>query len=113
MPELVDESNGLIYHLDHGKGDIVTIGKGDDCSLIVPPPESRSEYLHEEPPYSAYDYVSRKHSAYAKKTKVLSDLGSTNGTFVNDDRISQEGVALKSGDRIRLGRLELTFFDGV
>jgi len=33
------------------------------------------------------------------------DLSSTNGTFVNDKRI--ERAALKSGDRLRVGRVEL------
>ena len=33
------------------------------------------------------------------------DLSSTNGTFVNDERIEQG--RLKSGDRLRVGRVEL------
>ena len=36
---------------------------------------------------------------------TVEDLGSTNGTFVNDHRVSQS--PLRSGDRLRLGRLEL------
>ena len=35
---------------------------------------------------------------------VVEDLKSTNGTFVNEQRI--ECVALKDGDRLRLGRVE-------
>ena len=34
------------------------------------------------------------------------DLGSTNGTFVNDKRV--ERARLASGDRLRVGRVELT-----
>ena len=34
------------------------------------------------------------------------DLKSTNGTFVNDKRIGK--ALLKSGDRLRVGRVELT-----
>jgi pSer/pThr/pTyr-binding forkhead associated (FHA) protein len=34
------------------------------------------------------------------------DLKSTNGTFVNDQRI--EKAALATGDRLRVGRVELT-----
>ncbi len=34
------------------------------------------------------------------------DLESTNGTFVNDERI--ERTRLKIGDRLRVGRVELT-----
>jgi pSer/pThr/pTyr-binding forkhead associated (FHA) protein len=33
------------------------------------------------------------------------DLGSTNGTFVNDKRIAR--AQLTSGDRLRVGRIEL------
>jgi len=36
---------------------------------------------------------------------TVEDLGSTNGTFVNDRRVSES--PLQSGDRLRLGRLEL------
>jgi pSer/pThr/pTyr-binding forkhead associated (FHA) protein len=35
----------------------------------------------------------------------LEDLDSTNGTFVNDERIKR--LALKPGDRVRAGRVEL------
>jgi Protein of unknown function (DUF3662)/FHA domain len=38
-------------------------------------------------------------------TLILSDLGSTNGSFVNDRRV--ESVALGAGDRIRIGTTSL------
>lgn len=37
----------------------------------------------------------------------LEDLSSTNGTFVNDLLVSSQ-VALSAGDRVRLGKLDLT-----
>ena len=37
---------------------------------------------------------------------TLIDLGSTNGTFVNGERIRSH--ELKSGDRFRLGNVEMT-----
>ena len=52
--------------------------------------------------------VSRLHcrlEADAEKLAVI-DLSSTNGTFVNDERV--ERANLKSGDRLRVGRVELT-----
>jgi len=52
--------------------------------------------------------VSRLHcrlSAQEDRLEVV-DLSSTNGTFVNDKRI--ERAILGSGDRLRLGRIELT-----
>ena len=51
--------------------------------------------------------VSRLHcrlSAGDDKLEVV-DLASTNGTFVNDKRIQR--AALASGDRLRVGRIEL------
>lgn len=52
--------------------------------------------------------VSRFHcrfSASAEGSLLLEDLGSTNGTLVNDKRI--EKVTLTQGDRVRIGRVEL------
>lgn len=56
--------------------------------------------------------VSRRH-ALVRRTDggfELSDLGSTNGTFVNGRRIDS-GVRLKQGDRIEMGGQKLTFVD--
>src|SRR5688572_30245788 len=38
---------------------------------------------------------------------LLEDLGSTNGTFVNDERVEQ--VPLRSGDLIKVGRSLIVF----
>jgi hypothetical protein len=38
---------------------------------------------------------------------VLHDLGSTNGTFVNEERVEQK--ALRSGDEVRIGTIRLAF----
>src|SRR4051812_26985087 len=51
--------------------------------------------------------ISRLHcrlEAGAESLEVV-DLSSTNGTFVNDARI--ERATLKTGDRLRVGRIEL------
>jgi pSer/pThr/pTyr-binding forkhead associated (FHA) protein len=49
--------------------------------------------------------LSRRHARLARDAGgaiVVEDLGSTNGTFVNDTRI--EGIApLRPGDRVRFG----------
>src|SRR5207247_18145 len=39
---------------------------------------------------------------------VVADLGSTNGTFVNDRRI-RSPVALNAGDEVRFGSIKLAF----
>jgi pSer/pThr/pTyr-binding forkhead associated (FHA) protein len=75
------------------------IGRGEDCQLR---PQS--------------SLVSRKHCAILTEEGVVAieDFGSTNGTFVNDERITQRRE-LKNGDRIRVGTLtvELRLHVGV
>jgi pSer/pThr/pTyr-binding forkhead associated (FHA) protein len=64
-----------------------TVGR-EGCDIVVPDPE-----------------VSRRHAAVHTLDDgvAIEDLGSTNGTFVNDRRI--HGIAaLKHGDRVRFGR---------
>ena len=56
--------------------------------------------------------VSRLHcrlTAAADNLEVV-DLRSTNGTFVNDNRVAK--ARLKSGDRLRIGRVELSVNNG-
>jgi len=52
--------------------------------------------------------VSSSHAQiyFSQGTFVLQDLGSTNGTFVNDQRITQ-AVALKDGDLVRFGNTQV------
>jgi pSer/pThr/pTyr-binding forkhead associated (FHA) protein len=53
--------------------------------------------------------VSRFHCRFTASQEgglLLEDLGSTNGTFVNEKRI--ERVTLTQGDRVRVGRVELS-----
>jgi len=66
------------------------IGRGDDCHMR---PKS--------------DAISRNHCALlvSGDSVVLRDLNSRNGTFVNDQRV-QGDQELKSGDKIRIGKLE-------
>jgi len=73
----------------------VTIGRGLDNDIILE--DTR---------------VSRKHAQlrYRQRRFWLTDLGSTNGTFVNGERISER--ALRDGDVVSLGGLELTFREG-
>jgi len=53
--------------------------------------------------------VSRRHLCVEKKKGyfILRDLGSRNGTFLNDVRVQES--ELKTGDRIRLGNTRLSF----
>jgi pSer/pThr/pTyr-binding forkhead associated (FHA) protein len=57
--------------------------------------------------------VSRVHcrlSAAESGALEVEDLDSTNGTFVNDERVTR--APLRAGDRLRIGRLELNVIWG-
>jgi NADPH-dependent 2,4-dienoyl-CoA reductase/sulfur reductase-like enzyme/pSer/pThr/pTyr-binding forkhead associated (FHA) protein len=52
--------------------------------------------------------ISRRHAeiGYAHGQYLLRDLKSTNGTFVNDQRLEPEGICLlKQGDKVRFGKV--------
>ena len=68
------------------------IGTAADCDIVLTDP-----------------YLSNKHSAIRHEDGrfTLIDLDSTNGTYLNDRRISKE--ELIDNDKIRLGRTELKF----
>jgi predicted component of type VI protein secretion system len=53
--------------------------------------------------------VSRRHARleFVGNDLVLTDLGSTNGTYVNDAQVTRQ--VLVPGDRMRIGRYELTW----
>src|SRR5215212_9255843 len=61
------------------------------------------------------DMVSRKHAkiSTAGQQIVIQDLGSTNGTFVNGEKVKK--IRLKEGDRILIGTsiIKLVAVDGV
>jgi pSer/pThr/pTyr-binding forkhead associated (FHA) protein len=64
----------------------ITIGRSSDLDMVL-----------------VEDMVSRKHAKITTDDRTVSiqDLGSTNGTFVNGEKIRQ--VRLKEGDRILVG----------
>ncbi len=96
-------SSGAVLLLNHGHDPqalpiattTVTIGRGLDNDIILE--DTR---------------VSRKHAQlrYRQRRFWLIDLGSTNGTFVNGERIAER--ALRDGDIVSLGGLELVFREG-
>jgi predicted component of type VI protein secretion system len=62
--------------------------------------------------YDTQDYVSRNHARVTmdQRRYYVTDVGSGNGTTVNDERLApQSPRLLRSGDRIRLGQVVLQF----
>lgn len=82
-------NDGRSYPLSIGS---TVIGRGDQANLRLPDVG-----------------ISRRHARldYDGAQVVLTDLGSTNGTLVNGQRVS--AVALNPGDMIQLGTTTLTF----
>ena len=80
---------GLIYDLEEG----ATLGRGDSAEIRL------------EDAYAS--------SAHARITRqgtvmVLEDLGSTNGTYLNEELLTGP-APLHPGDRIRIGESEFTY----
>jgi hypothetical protein len=72
------------FPLDEGV--VYTVGRANDSDMVL-----------------VEDMVSRNHATLTVQndTPILEDLGSTNGSFVNGDRVRR--VELKEGDRILFG----------
>ena len=78
-------------------GERFLVGRGSDCDLTLADTEA-----------------SRRHALLrpqADGSVVLEDLGSTNGTYVNGQRITGP-VTLRGGERVRIGETELNFRNG-
>jgi pSer/pThr/pTyr-binding forkhead associated (FHA) protein len=71
----------------------VTLGRSPECSMQLPAAGA-----------------SRRHAiiAWQGGRVVLRDLGSTNGTYLNGERVEGE-VPLESGDRITIGGVEIRY----
>lgn len=59
------------------------------------------------------DSVSRRHAEFQRRSEnwMLVDLGSTNGTYCNDEQISRD-INLKNGDRVKVGPTIFKFLSG-
>jgi hypothetical protein len=95
-PRLPSGGGGYLVHIhprgtepgQHSLGPKpVVVGRDDGCAIVDPDPS-----------------VSRRHAIVLMQSDgrfLLTDLGSTNGTFVNGSRV--ESVVLTDGDQVRFG----------
>jgi hypothetical protein len=80
-------------------GPVTVVGRGDDVDVVIDDPG-----------------VSRRHAEIRVTTDGprlvahLRDLGSTNGTFIDGNRVT--GAVLRDGNGITMGRTRLTFRSG-
>ncbi|OGO61906.1 MAG: hypothetical protein A2029_12865 [Chloroflexi bacterium RBG_19FT_COMBO_47_9] len=74
--------------------DVVTIGRGENNIIIINSPK-----------------ISRNHARieWGGEHFLVRDLGSSNGTFVNGQRVENMPFALKDGDDLMLERLSFKF----
>jgi serine/threonine protein kinase len=104
-PRLVAVSTGMSIAVSQ-KAE-ATIGRSD-------PHVSEQPDVDLEPHGARMAGVSRRHARLLARagTWLLEDLGSTNGTFVNEAALTAgQPVQLRDGDRIRFGQLVLTFHE--
>jgi hypothetical protein len=88
----LSDPTGREHHLT---GDSIVIGRAVENNIVV-----------------TSKRVSREHARVRRDgwRVVLEDLGSTNGTFLNDERVLSP-TALHDEDRIKIGDVVLTFHD--
>ncbi|MBE2282464.1 MAG: FHA domain-containing protein [Prosthecobacter sp.] len=76
----------------------ITVGRGEDCQVVI----------------SSGSSLSRRHFRIDKVNDdfELTDLGSTNGTRVNEDESLIDSHLLRDGDLIHAGDITFLFFKG-
>lgn len=88
VPTTLRITQGAQAGLTMALGEVLQIGRSADCQLILDD-----------------DYVSTRHARIVKTPTgyVAEDLGSTNGTYLNDERLSAP-APFETSDSMRIGR---------
>ena len=80
-----------MYNLEDG----FIVGRGKKANIMIKDP-----------------FLSASHAEFSKDSDdewQISDLKSTNGTYVNEEKIEKEPCAIKTGDIIKMGQLSYIF----
>lgn len=98
MPKLVCLTAGFQDRVFDVKPEKATIGRLEDNTFAIPEPSVSSRHCE----------------VFAKGDDiVIKDLGSTNGTFINDNQLATDKEApLRPGQMLRLGQVELRYETG-
>ena len=91
----VEQASGLRGGDEYDLVDGLTLGRGEAVDVRIEDP-----------------FASSRHARLVRQggVVVLEDLGSTNGTYLNEELLSGP-QPLHSGDRVRIGDSEFTFMD--
>ncbi len=92
--EVITNKNNLYFDVESSyplTSDVVIIGRGEDCTISI-------NDL----------YMSNQNTQlwFEDKEWYIADMGSTNGTYINGEKMTDEPLILDSGDRIRIGQVE-------
>lgn len=92
---IVERAPGHTPGMEYDVGDGATLGRGDAAEIRLEDP-----------------FASGRHARLARKGRlvVLEDLGSTNGTYLNEELVTGP-QPLHPGDRVRIGDSEFTYVD--
>lgn len=98
MPKLVCLTAGFTDRVFDVKSEKGTLGRLDDNAYVLPEPSVSSHHCE----------------IMAKGDDILvKDLGSTNGTFINENQLAAEKEGtLRPGQTLRLGQVELRYETG-
>jgi hypothetical protein len=93
---LVESAPGHTAGMEYDIGDGAVLGRGDQAEIRLEDP-----------------FASASHARLLRQgpVVVLEDMGSTNGTYLNDELVTGP-KPLHRGDRVRIGDSEFTYVEG-
>ena len=92
---VVERAPGHVAGMEYEVGEGAVMGRGDQAEIRLEDPFASSRHAR----------LTRQGAAI-----VLEDLGSTNGTYLNEELLSGP-QPLHPGDRVRIGDSEFTYMD--